>query len=166
MTAWLRMTTENLDRHLDRILEIETLSFTSPWSREAFRGEVKNPASHLWVLFLGDEVQGYICYWLVDGEMQLATIAVHPRIRSRGTGSALLERMIEAGLSEGAESIWLEVRESNKTARSLYEKAGFEPAGRRRKYYSDTEEDAIVMSLMLPSFPGKLRTPEGSSRSE
>jgi ribosomal-protein-alanine N-acetyltransferase len=64
--------------------------------------------------------------------------------------------MIETGLSERAESIWLEVRESNRTARNLYEKLGFAPVGKRRKYYSDNEEDAMVMSLALSSFSGKL----------
>jgi ribosomal-protein-alanine N-acetyltransferase len=64
--------------------------------------------------------------------------------------------MIETGLSEKAESIWLEVRESNRTARNLYEKLGFAPVGKRRRYYSDNDEDALVMSLALSSFSGKL----------
>ena len=156
MTTLLRMTRENIECHVDRIHEIETLSFASPWSMNAFREEVKNPVSHLWAMFLNDELLGYICFWLVDREMQLATIAVHPRFRNHGAGNALLTRMIETGLSERAESIWLEVRESNRTARNLYEKLGFAPVGKRRRYYSDNDEDALVMSLALSSFSGKL----------
>ena len=156
MTALLRITRENIECHLDRIHEIETLSFASPWSMNAFREEVKNPVSHLWAMFLDDELLGYVCFWLVDREMQLATIAVHPSFRNRGMGRALLTKMIKTGLAERAESIWLEVRESNRTARTLYEKSGFEAVGKRRKYYSDNDEDAIVMSLALPSFSGKL----------
>jgi [ribosomal protein S18]-alanine N-acetyltransferase len=156
MTALLRITRENIERHLDAIHEIETLSFVSPWSANAFKAEVKNPVSHLWAMFLDDKLLGYICFWLVDREMQLATIAVHPSSRNRGMGRELLTKMIETGLAERAESIWLEVRESNRTARTLYEKSGFGPVGKRRKYYSDNDEDAIVMSLSLPSFSGKL----------
>ena len=156
MTVLLRITQENIERHLDSIHEIETLSFASPWSMNAFREEIKNPVSHLWAMFLNDGLVGYICFWSVDKEMQLATIAVHPTFRTRGLANALLLKMIETGLSERAESIWLEVRESNRVARTLYEKLGFEPVGKRRKYYSDNDEDAIVMSLALSSFSGKL----------
>jgi len=156
MTALLRITRENIECHVDRIHEIETLSFASPWSMNAFREEVKNPVSHLWAMFFDDGLLGYICFWLVDREMQLANIAVHPGFRNRGMGNALLMKMIETGLSVRAESIWLEVRESNRTARTLYEKLGFEPVGKRRNYYSDNDEDAVVMSLALPSFSGKL----------
>ena len=156
MTALLRITPENIEHHLDRIHEIETLSFGSPWSMNAFRAEVKNPVSQLWAIFLNDRLRGYICFWLVDGEMQLADIAVHPSFRNRGLGQDLLTKMIETGLSERAESIWLEVRESNTAARTLYEKSGFVAVGKRRKYYGDSGEDAIVMSLALPAFSGKL----------
>ena len=156
MTALRRITRETIEYHLDKIHEIESLSFLSPWSVNAFREEVKNPVSHLWAMFLNDGLLGYICFWLVDREMQLANIAVHPDFRNRGMGRALLTKMIDTGLAERAESIWLEVRESNRTARTLYEKSGFEPVGKRRKYYSDNDEDAIVMTLSLPSFSGKL----------
>lgn len=156
MTAFLKMTRQNLESHLPRILEIETLSFASPWSMNAFREEVKNPVSHLWAAFLSDRLQGYICFWLVDTEMQLVNIAVDPEFRNLGAGYALLTRMIETGLSERAESIWLEVRESNRIARTLYEKLGFESVGKRIKYYSDQDEDAIVMSLSLLTFSRKL----------
>jgi [ribosomal protein S18]-alanine N-acetyltransferase len=156
MTTLLRITRENMDRHLDRIHEIETLSFASPWSRNAFREEGNNPVSHLWAMLLNDALAGYICFWLVDREMQLVNIAVHPQVRSRGLGNALLVKMIETGLSRKAETIWLEVRESNRVARTLYGKLGFESVGKRRKYYSDNDEDAIVMSLRLSSFSEKL----------
>ena len=88
--------------------------------------------------------------------MQVANIAVHPGFRTRGFGNALLLKMIETGLSWKAESIWLEVRESNRVARTLYEKLGFELVGKRRKYYSDNDEDAIVMSLTLSPLFGRL----------
>jgi ribosomal-protein-alanine N-acetyltransferase len=156
MTSLLRITQENIERHVDGIHEIETLSFASPWSKNAFREEGKNPVSHFWAMFLNDGLVGYICFWLVDREMQLANIAVHPGFRTRGLGNALLLKMIETGLSRKADSIWLEVRESNRVARTLYQKLGFESIGKRRKYYSDNDEDAIVMSLTLSSFAGEL----------
>jgi ribosomal-protein-alanine N-acetyltransferase len=76
-------------------------------------------------------------------------MAIHPEMRRKGLGFFLLARMIEKGRSEGAEKIWLEVRLSNHVARGLYEKAGFMEVGRRKAYYSNGREDAVVMALNM-----------------
>ena len=149
MTSLLRMTSENVELYLDRIHEIEIISFPSPWSIHAFRQEARNPVSYLWALFVHSALVGYICFWLLDIELQLVNVAVHPHARGKGLGNYLLTKMMELGLSKGIHHIWLEVRQSNTTARSLYEKFGFEEVGRRRNYYTDNNEDAIVMSLTL-----------------
>ena len=76
-------------------------------------------------------------------------IAVTPSHRRNGLGSYLLIQMINTGISHGMRRAWLEVRPSNRAARRLYEKAGFKEIDRRPRYYNDTNEDAIVMSLSL-----------------
>ena len=149
MTYLVSVTRENCDAYLDGILEIENVSFPSPWSHRSFLQEVKNPISHLWALTVGGVISGYICFWMFDSEIQLINIAVHPDRRSQGLGRLLLTRMIEKGVCNGMRDIWLEVRLSNLAARGLYQKAGFESVGRRPRYYRDANEDAIIMSLSL-----------------
>jgi ribosomal-protein-alanine N-acetyltransferase len=155
----VRMTPENVELYLERIHEIEILSFPSPWSINAFRQEVKNSVSHLLGLFVNGALEGYICFWLFDGEIQLVNIAVHPKARGCGLGHCLLAKMLEFAASRGTQRVWLEVRQSNRTARRLYENFGFMEAGRRRKYYTDNNEDAVVMSLILAE-----KSPESESR--
>jgi ribosomal-protein-alanine N-acetyltransferase len=149
MISLLRIAPENVELHLERIYEIETLSFPAPWSINAFRQEVKNPVSHLLGLLVSGTLEGYVCFWLFEGEIQLVNIAVHPKARGRGLGNYLLTKMLEFAASRSIQAIWLEVRLSNRTARRLYEKFGFVEVGRRRKYYTDNNEDAVVMSLNL-----------------
>ncbi|MCJ7595358.1 MAG: ribosomal protein S18-alanine N-acetyltransferase [Desulfobacterales bacterium] len=149
MTSIVGVNPENQPVYLDRILAIETLSFPSPWSFGAFEQEVKNPISRLWVLTANKAVAGYICFWIFDAEIQLINVAVHPKARGRGYAEHLLNRMIESGLSKGIHQVWLEVRLSNVAAQGLYRKLGFEEVGRRPRYYGDTDEDAIVMSLTI-----------------
>jgi ribosomal-protein-alanine N-acetyltransferase len=149
MISLIRMTPENIEPYLERIREIETLSFAGPWSINAFRQEAMNPVSHLHGLFVNGALQGYMCFWLFEDEIQLVNIAVHPKERGRGLGRFLVTKMIELALSRATQRIWLEVRVSNKAARRLYEKFGFVEVGRRPKYYADNNEDAIVMALAL-----------------
>jgi [ribosomal protein S18]-alanine N-acetyltransferase len=131
----------------EQILEIEKASFISPWSIEAFRAETQKPMSHLRVVILNEAVAGYICFWVLEGEIQLLNLAVHPERRGKGLGKFLLTGMIEKGISEGVNNICLEVRPSNLSARNLYKKLGFHETGIRSNYYSETKEDAILMSL-------------------
>lgn len=149
MTSLVTITKENSQPFLQKILEIEELSFPSPWSVHALKSEVENPISHLWALRMGPFLSGYICFWMFDREIQLISVAVHPHDRGKGLGQYLLTEMIETGISRGMRQIWLEVRPSNSVAKGLYERLGFEEAYRRSRYYPDTHEDAIVMSLNL-----------------
>ena len=149
MTSIEDITPENYHIHLDNILEIENRSFPSPWSQRAFIQEIENPISHIWVLLADNQLVGYICFWLFDREIQLINIAVHPDEKGKGLGRHLMTGMIETGLSKGSQYIWLEVRISNLPAKRLYHGLGFEEIGRRRGYYRETNEDAIVMVLPL-----------------
>jgi ribosomal-protein-alanine N-acetyltransferase len=149
MTSVVAITKENLQPFLQEILEIEQLSFQSPWSVRALRSEIENPISHLWAVIMGKVTTGYICFWMVDREIQLMSMAVHPHERGKGLAHYLLKEMIGAGITKGVRQIWLEVRPSNVIAKGLYERLGFKETYRRAGYYPDTHEDAIVMSLNL-----------------
>ena len=149
MTSLVTITKENFQPFLQEILEIEELSFQSPWSVHALKSEIENPISHLWAVIMGKVTSGYICFWMFDSEIQLMSMAVHPHDRGKGLGHYLLKEMIETGISKGMRQIWLEVRPSNVVPKELYDRLGFEEAYRRAGYYPDTHEDAIVMSLNL-----------------
>lgn len=149
MISLVNVTRENHLNYMEGILEIEKASFITPWSREAFIQEVQNPVSHLWVLKVGNAVVGYVCFWVHDRLLQILNLAVHPAKRDQGLGCRLLKETIKEGTADGVEQIWLEVRVSNRTARNLYRKVGFEEVGLRPRYYRDTNEDAVSMSLSL-----------------
>jgi [ribosomal protein S18]-alanine N-acetyltransferase len=149
MTSLVHVTLENHEFFLDKILEIENLSFSAPWSLNGFLQELENPVAQFWALMSDKVLLGYLSVWTVREEMQLLNLAVHPAHRGRGHGSYLLTKMIGLALSGGISRIWLEVRVSGSSARRLYEKFGFEESGRRRNYYTDPAEDAVVMSLGL-----------------
>jgi ribosomal-protein-alanine N-acetyltransferase len=149
MISLVVITDKKFHRYETDILAIERASFSSPWTSLVFRQEINRPGSHLWALIIDDFLAGYICFWLLSAEIHLTNMAVHPLKRERGIGLELLTRMLKIGVFHGAESAWLEVRPSNRIARRLYGKAGFKEVDRKPKYYTDTNEDAIVMSLPL-----------------
>lgn len=130
------------------VIRLDQLSFSLPWPERSFRFELTdNPASRCWVAEVDGHVLGMIVAWLLVDEMHIATIATHPDFRRRGIASQLLSHTLIHALEEGARSSFLEVRESNIAAQEMYRKFGYEMAGRRRRYYRDNEEDAILMSL-------------------
>jgi len=149
MTSLVRITAGNQQTYLGRILEIEALSFSTPWSADAFIQEIKNPVGRLWAAIMNGKLAGFVCYWMLDFEASLLDIAVRPEERGMGIGRILLSHMAEEAALRGAEAVWLEVRVSNARAIDLYRKFGFEKRQVRRKYYDDTQEDAIVMCLDL-----------------
>jgi ribosomal-protein-alanine N-acetyltransferase len=149
MTSLVKINSENYHLYLEQILEIEILSFSSPWSRYAFLEEIENPISHLWGVTENKVLSGNLCFWMFDREIQLVNLAVHPEKRNKGFGHYLLTKMIEECISKGVPNIWLEVRRSNLTAKRLYEKQGFEAAGCRPRYYKDSSEDAIIMAMTI-----------------
>ncbi|MFZ0451288.1 MAG: ribosomal protein S18-alanine N-acetyltransferase [Desulfatiglandaceae bacterium] len=149
MISLLKVTAGNFGRFEKGIMEIETVSFLTPWTSHAFEEEARRSLSSLWVLLEEVTVVGYICFWIVADEVHLMNIAVHQKMRGRGLGNGLLDKMTESGVAQGAKSVLLEVRPSNREARGLYWKKGFREIGRRPQYYRDTGEDAILMALSL-----------------
>lgn len=166
---------------IPEVMEIERACFSLPWSARAYRYEIEeNPQSQyfaarptrlqspsLWDRLLGAlpaaesrlPVIGYGGFWMMVDEAHISTIAVSPPYRGQGLGELLLLRMVDEACSGGAVCVTLEVRVSNLAAQSLYRKYGFETQGRRIRYYSDNNEDALIMttpSLSSPSYRHKL----------
>jgi ribosomal-protein-alanine N-acetyltransferase len=128
------------------VQEVETLSFPVPWPPNAFRHELtQNRNAHYIVAESEGKIVGYAGLWLMVDEAHITTFAVHPRYRRRRVGHRMLQRLFEISEEVGAEWLTLEVRVSNLGAQKLYEKFGFRRAGIRRHYYSDNNEDALIM---------------------
>lgn len=149
------------ERDLPEVVAIERSSFSNPWPEEAFRPDPG--ASWARVLVLRDlggpgEVSGYICYWMLEGEMEIQNIAVRASDRRAGGANFMLTRTMDEAGRNGCRAAWLEVRPSNGAAIALYDSLGFVVAGRRGGYYPDGE-DALIMKAELPfgSRPAKGR---------
>lgn len=137
---------------LDAVLAIERASFVTPWSRAAFRYELlQNRVARCVVMRTDGEVVGYLCLWEIGHEIHITNLAVHPRFRRQGIARALLGATLEEARRTGVEQAFLEVRPTNSEARALYESLGFQVIGRRKGYYFDTGEDALVMEVQLPA---------------
>ncbi|MFQ5521428.1 MAG: ribosomal protein S18-alanine N-acetyltransferase [Candidatus Methylomirabilia bacterium] len=135
---------------LDSVLAIEQASFPTPWSRAAFLYELKqNQVARAWVARVTEEVVGYLCVWEVGAELHITNLAVHPAWRRHGVARTLLGTVLEDARRRRLTAALLEVRPSNREARGLYESFGFNLVGRRKGYYSDTGEDALVMGANL-----------------
>lgn len=131
---------------VDAVWEIEKLSFRTPWSKEAFLQEMQtNNTARYVVAELGDELVGYGGMWFIIDEAHITNIAVHPDYRKQKIGEKIVHAMIETARREGIGSLTLEVRVNNIAAINLYRKLGFEDAGIRKGYYTDTGEDALIM---------------------
>jgi ribosomal-protein-alanine N-acetyltransferase len=135
---------------IDQILVIERLSFTIPWSREAFNNELThNQYARYLVMEEEERIIGYCGLWIVLDEAHVTNIALLPDYRGKGLGTDLLSQATIEARKLGACTMTLEVRVSNYIAQSLYRKLGFENGGIRKNYYSDNQEDALVMWVKL-----------------
>jgi ribosomal-protein-alanine N-acetyltransferase len=156
------------EKDLDEVVEVERQSFPTPWSKGLFAKELGIPFARAFVAQEKDsgKVVGYLCFWLVDGESHILNLAVHPRRRREGIGTRLLAFGLDYCRGQGVRQITLEVRRSNVKAMSLYRSFQFQPQGVRRKYYTDSGEDAIVMGLDLEKekFPVIYEPPSQGSK--
>jgi ribosomal-protein-alanine N-acetyltransferase len=139
---------------------IERASFTTPWPDHAYRTELEtNRLAHYLVVRVGDQVVGYAGLWLMVDEAHVTTFAIHPSWRRRRLGERLLIALLDLAIERRASEATLEVRLSNLPARRLYEKFGFRPVGIRPRYYSDDNEDALIMTterLDSPAMVGRI----------
>ncbi len=140
-------------KDVEQVYAIDVQSFSLPWSERSYRFELtENPTSRPWVAELVNgrgqlQVVGMIVVWIVLDEAHIATIATHPEFRRRGVARRLLVTALADAASHGAIKAYLEVRRSNLAAQKLYEQFGFVVTGVRPRYYLDTQEDALLMTL-------------------
>ena len=133
---------------IDMVVEIEKQCFSTPWSREAFENELEeNELAHYFVAEIDGLVVGYAGMWIILDEAHVTNVAVLPGYRNMKLGLELMNALIEFSRSNRVSCMTLEVRRSNLVAQKLYGDLGFVPRGLRRQYYTDTQEDAIIMWL-------------------
>lgn len=128
------------------VMHLEKRCYTLPWSANAYATEIGNPsAQYLIARNAAGEMIGYGGVWVVMDEMHITTLAVDPAVRGRKIGERLLIQLIFEGSKRGAERATLEVRQRNHVAHNLYLKYGFGDVHVRKAYYSDNNENAIIM---------------------
>ena len=134
---------------LDQIIAIENVSFPSPWPMRISEREIEAQNSYKRLVRFSGSVVAYIVTWTIYDEVHILNIAVHPDFRNIGLGEMLLRDCLGYSYDKGSKLALLEVRISNRSAIRLYEKIGFRTMRVRKKYYTDTGEDAYVMMYEL-----------------
>lgn len=161
---------------LEQVFLLDCMSFTLPWSLNAYKFELSNPASRPWVAEIvipedaapieyrsqrqgsvepfarqpGEKaIIAMLVLWQIVDEAHIATVAVHPEWRRKGVAHKLLTHVLDVAVHEGALSAMLDVRAGNIPAQALYAHFGFEVVGQRVGYYKDNGEDALLMTATL-----------------
>ncbi|MGH9281546.1 MAG: ribosomal protein S18-alanine N-acetyltransferase [Acidimicrobiales bacterium] len=133
-------------RHLRSVLRIEAQVYPRPWSLRLFMSELALRSTRAYnVATIGGGVVGYSGLMVTGEDAHVTTLAVDPLWHRRGIGSRLLLEMARTAVDRGARHLTLEVRVTNEAAQRLYRRFGFVPAGVRKNYYVETNEDALVM---------------------
>jgi ribosomal-protein-alanine N-acetyltransferase len=133
---------------IPQVMGIENRAFPTPWPEHAFQRELtRNELAHCYTLEREEKVLGYGCLWLIVDEAHISTLACSPKWRGRGLGELLLLTLLHEAIALGAVMATLEVRVSNVVAQKLYSKYGFGVVGRRKRYYADNQEDALLMTV-------------------
>ena len=140
------MTIEKMNAgQVAQIADLEKICFSDPWSENSIAFELENKLAHWLVAQEGEMVAGYIGSQTVMGETDMMNVAVHPDFRRRGIAEALVKRLVEDLKAMESHCLTLEVRASNAPAIALYEKLGFSQIGRRKNYYRNPREDALIL---------------------
>ena len=134
---------------LEQVIAIDQMSFSLPWPQRSFQYELdENFVSRSWVAEVDGRIAAMMVGWMMMDELHIATIATHSDYRGRGIGKKILiHALCRARDDEGLVRAFLEVRENNVVALQMYRSLGFVEDGRRKEYYKDNNEDAILMSL-------------------
>lgn len=136
------------ERWLPRLEALEERCFSLPWTREQLQSQLPD-AMHVFLLAVEEErLLGYVGMMFVLDEGYISNVAVQPEARRQGIGDALIAELLARADALGLSFVTLEVRESNAPAIALYQKHGFHPVGRRKKYYDLPTEDAILMTVI------------------
>ena len=138
---------------LDALVSLEETCFSVPWSKKSFEAELHGNAFSQILVMPGPEEQpeipliAYCCVWVIFEEIRFLNLAVHPHFRGQGLAKQLILQALSIGYAQGCCRGMLEVRDSNQVAKRLYKGFGFEEYGRRSSYYTNPNEDAILMNL-------------------
>ncbi|MGK7881869.1 MAG: ribosomal protein S18-alanine N-acetyltransferase [Crocosphaera sp.] len=142
---------------LDKLVALDQCCLGGLWSKNGYQRELMSPNSHFWVLS-SDSTQtilGFGCFWQILEEAHITLLMISPEYQGQGLGQLLLYGLLRDAVNRNLERATLEVRVSNKPALCLYQKFGFEVAGKRKGYYQTTGEDALVLwrkGLQYPEF--------------
>ncbi|MFS1516504.1 ribosomal protein S18-alanine N-acetyltransferase [Bacillus sp. SCS-151] len=131
---------------IENVLKVEEASFATPWSKDIFLSEINNNKyAHYIVAEENGLVIGYCGAWIIIDEAHITNVALLPEYRGRKLGEAMLKQLVDFAKALGAKTMTLEVRVTNIIAQSLYRKLGFNDGGIRKNYYTDNQEDALIM---------------------
>ncbi len=131
---------------VDQVMEVELQCFKTPWSKDSFIHEIENNKFAKYIVAIDQtEIIGYVGIWYVLDEGSITNVAVRKDYRRKGIANQLVTHILEDAKGKNIQKIFLEVRESNDSAKTLYERHGFEAIGIRKAYYKDNNEDAILM---------------------
>jgi ribosomal-protein-alanine N-acetyltransferase len=133
------------------VMRIELETFTMPWSESTFRGLLRRKDSDLYVAELEGVIVGYSVFWAVTDQGELGNVAIDKNHRGKGIGRKLIQAVLTRAAERGTREIFLEVRKSNFGAQALYGQFGFYEVARRKNYYLQPSEDALVMRLDMPA---------------
>ena len=131
--------------HISALSELENRCFGDPWTADALASQLPDQFHSFIAAKSGDTLLGYVCMTHIIDEAEITNVAVDPAYRRHGIASALVREILDRAEKMGMESVMLEVRESNVPAKSLYEMHGFIPYGKRKNYYENPKEDAVLM---------------------
>lgn len=135
---------------IDHVLDVEAVSFQTTWTKDIFFQElVENDFANYFVMELRKKIIGYVGLWVVMGDAQITNIAIRPEYRGKKYGEKLFLYAIKQAIRLNGQRLSLEVRVSNIIAQRMYRKFGLMPGGIRKNYYTDNQEDAIVMWVKL-----------------
>ncbi len=146
---------------LNQLVELDRLCLGGLWTPAGYKRELDSPNSSFLVLFLEStqSIIGCGCFWAILEEAHITLLMIHPDYQRQGLGQLLLYGLLKEAVNRHLERATLEVRASNQSALSLYEKFGFQQAGRRKGYYQPTGEDALILwrgDLQRPQFKEQL----------
>jgi ribosomal-protein-alanine N-acetyltransferase len=148
-------------RHLRAVLRIEAQVYPRPWSLALFMSELGLRTTRCYIVArVGGTVVGYAGLMLTGDDAHVTTIAVDPAWHRHRIGTRLLLFLARESVRRGSRNLTLEVRVSNEPAQALYRQFGFKPAGIRKNYYQETNEDALVMwaeDIDSPEYADRLR---------
>jgi len=136
------------EQDIERVINIEKLSFNIPWTIDFFKHELYNPVSFFYIMEIQNKLAAYVIFWIFKDESHIANVAVHPGFRKRGYGERLVNWVFDFCRRKGTKMITLEVNEMNTAARNLYRKMGFKIVGKRARYY-ENKYDALILTREL-----------------